>query len=191
MPLKATPNSFFSNFLQLVITRWRTGEFVGWNRHQLLLQNVITIATINIVAMVVTTSNGIHKNHCRPTVLSKSSSQLFVEARSIQNFMAGGTHVEIRCTLVQISVFQPCFCCCCCCSCYHYISCPLKTLQQPTNSAVQTEAFLWAHPTFEEPYRRPRAVLSNVFIYWGASDWWLWRRGRRVAIATTIIIIIK
>jgi hypothetical protein len=24
------------------------------------------------------------------------------------------------------------------------------------------------------------AVLSNVFIYWGASDWWLWRRGRRV-----------
>jgi hypothetical protein len=23
------------------------------------------------------------------------------------------------------------------------------------------------------------SVLSNVFIYWGVSDWWLWRRGRR------------
>jgi hypothetical protein len=34
------------------------------------------------------------------------------------------------------------------------------------------------------------AVLSNVFIYWGASDWWLWMRGRRVAIAIIIIIII-
>jgi hypothetical protein len=21
------------------------------------------------------------------------------------------------------------------------------------------------------------SVLSNVFIYWGAPDWWLWRRG--------------
>jgi hypothetical protein len=38
---------------------------------------------------------------------------------------------------------------------------------------------------------RPRAVLSNVFIYWGASNWWLWRRGRRVAISIIIIIIIK
>jgi hypothetical protein len=35
-----------------------------------------------------------------------------------------------------------------------------------------------------------RTVLSNVFIYWGASDWWLWRRGRRVAIGIIIIIII-
>jgi hypothetical protein len=33
-------------------------------------------------------------------------------------------------------------------------------------------------------------VLSNVFIYWDASDSWLWRRGRRVAIAIIIIIII-
>jgi hypothetical protein len=35
-----------------------------------------------------------------------------------------------------------------------------------------------------------KPVLSNVFIYWGASDRWLWRRGRRVAIAIIIIIII-
>jgi hypothetical protein len=28
-----------------------------------------------------------------------------------------------------------------------------------------------------------RTALSNVVIYWGASDWWLWRRGRRVAIS--------
>jgi hypothetical protein len=35
-----------------------------------------------------------------------------------------------------------------------------------------------------------REVLSNVFIYWGASDRWLWRRGRRVAIVIIIIIII-
>jgi hypothetical protein len=34
------------------------------------------------------------------------------------------------------------------------------------------------------------AVLSNVFVYWGASEWWLWRRGRRVAIAVVVIIII-
>jgi hypothetical protein len=33
------------------------------------------------------------------------------------------------------------------------------------------------------------AVLSNVFIYWGASDWWLWRRGRHVAIAIQFIFI--
>jgi hypothetical protein len=33
-----------------------------------------------------------------------------------------------------------------------------------------------------------RAVLSNVFIYWGASDWWLWRRRHHVAIAIIIII---
>jgi hypothetical protein len=53
-------------------------------------------------------------------------------------------------------------------------------------------------PGTKEPYAdRPwcppslpsNAVLSNVFIYCGASDWWLWRRGRRVAIR--IIIIIK
>jgi hypothetical protein len=36
----------------------------------------------------------------------------------------------------------------------------------------------------------PTPALSNVFIYWGASDWWLWRRGRPVAIAIIIIIII-
>jgi hypothetical protein len=30
------------------------------------------------------------------------------------------------------------------------------------------------------------AVLSNVFIYKGASDWWLSRRGRPVAIAIII-----
>jgi hypothetical protein len=40
---------------------------------------------------------------------------------------------------------------------------------------------------FASPFR---PVLTNVFIYWGASDWWLWRRGRRVAIAIIIIIII-
>jgi hypothetical protein len=32
------------------------------------------------------------------------------------------------------------------------------------------------------------AVLSNVFIYWGASDRWLWRRGHRVTIVIIIII---
>jgi hypothetical protein len=35
-----------------------------------------------------------------------------------------------------------------------------------------------------------RPVMSNVFLYWGASDWWLCRRGRGVAIAIIIIIII-
>jgi hypothetical protein len=40
-----------------------------------------------------------------------------------------------------------------------------------------------------------KTVLSNGFVYWDASDWWLWRRGRRVAVAIImmmmIIIIIK
>jgi hypothetical protein len=40
------------------------------------------------------------------------------------------------------------------------------------------------------PGRPLKAVLSNVFIYWGACDWWLWRQGRHVAIAIIIIIII-
>jgi hypothetical protein len=31
-----------------------------------------------------------------------------------------------------------------------------------------------------------KSALSNVFIYWSASDRWLWRRGRRVAIAIII-----
>jgi hypothetical protein len=40
-----------------------------------------------------------------------------------------------------------------------------------------------------EELRQSKPVLSNVFIYWGASDRRLWRRGRRVAIAIIIIII--
>jgi hypothetical protein len=36
----------------------------------------------------------------------------------------------------------------------------------------------------------PRAGLSNVFIYWGASDCWLWRRGRPVAIAIIIVVVV-
>jgi hypothetical protein len=35
-----------------------------------------------------------------------------------------------------------------------------------------------------------RPALSNVFIYWGASDWWLWRCGRPVAIEMMMMIII-
>jgi hypothetical protein len=39
-------------------------------------------------------------------------------------------------------------------------------------------------------FKLTNSVLSNDFIYCGASDWWLWRRGRRVAIAIIIITII-
>jgi hypothetical protein len=46
---------------------------------------------------------------------------------------------------------------------------------------------VWHIPIYD---KWDNAVLSNVFIYWGASDRWLWRRGRRVAIAIIIIIII-
>jgi hypothetical protein len=43
---------------------------------------------------------------------------------------------------------------------------------------------------FSEGSTYCKPVVSNDFIYWGASDGWLWRRGRPVAIATIIIIII-
>jgi hypothetical protein len=44
-----------------------------------------------------------------------------------------------------------------------------------------------------QPAHNPvsKPVLSNIFIYWGAADWWLWRRGRRVAIEIIIVILIK
>jgi hypothetical protein len=47
-------------------------------------------------------------------------------------------------------------------------------------------AYTNRHVFLSEPQSGP--VLSNVFIYWGASDWWLWRCGRPVAIAIIIII---
>jgi hypothetical protein len=55
---------------------------------------------------------------------------------------------------------------------------------------------LWGCDTIRSSRGLPStSVLSNVFIYWGVSGWWLWRRGRHVAIAiiitiTTAIIII-
>jgi hypothetical protein len=42
--------------------------------------------------------------------------------------------------------------------------------------------------TLSQPIRREsKPVLSNIFIYWGACEWWLWRRGRPVTIAIIII----
>jgi hypothetical protein len=48
----------------------------------------------------------------------------------------------------------------------------------------------WRRKGRKQTYPLGIAVLANVFIYWGASDWWLWRRGRRVAILLLLLIII-